>query len=65
MSFIKEFSVEYLGGHPMYMKKDKGELRVSSTDISFWSGRFPKKSRYSVPLRDLKKVDVEESTKIT
>ena len=65
MSEIKSFSVEYLGGHPMYMKKDKGELRLSSTDIQFWSGRFSKKLRFSVPLSDIKKVTVQESSKIT
>ena len=62
---MKSFSVEYLGGHPLYMKKDKGELRVSETEISFWSGRFGKKQRFVVPLPDIKKVDIQEQSKIT
>lgn len=59
------FVVEYLGGHPLYMKKDKGELRVSPSDVSFWSGRISKSMRFIVPLTDIKKVDVQESNKIT
>ena len=47
------------------MKKNKGELRISSTDISFWSGRMSKQMRFSVLLKDISKVEVQESTKIT
>jgi len=62
---IQSISVEYLGGHPLYMKKDKGELRISSNDISFWSGRFSKSQRFSVLLKDIEKVDLQEQSKIT
>ena len=61
----ESFKVEYIGGHPSYMKKDKGELRISPSDISFWSGRFSKEMRFSVLLKDISKVDVQESNKIT
>lgn len=62
---IERFSVEYLGGHPLYMKKDKGELRVSETEISFWSGTFKKQQRFAVPLKHIKKADLQEQSKIT
>jgi len=60
----KKFSVEYLGGHPLYMKKMRGELRVSETEISFWTG-LAKSKKWLVPLKDIKKVDLQEQSKIT
>jgi len=48
----------------LYMKKDKGVLRVENGKISFWSG-WSKQERWSVPVKDIKKVEVEESDKIT
>lgn len=62
---MKQFSVEYLGGHPIYMKKDSGELRVDDSEISFWSGRFSKQQKFSVSLTKIKKVEVQEQNKIT
>lgn len=47
------------------MKKDRGELRVTEAEISFWSGTFGKKQRFVVPLTDIKKVDIQEQSKIT
>ena len=58
-------SIEYLGGHPSYMKKDKGQIRVSENDVSFWSGTLKKQQRFSIPLQDLIRVELQEKDKIT
>lgn len=60
----EKFSVEYLGGHPAYMKKSKGELRVTDVDVGFWSG-LRKRQRFVIQLNDIKKVEFQEANKIT
>ena len=61
---LEKFSVEYLGGHPDYMKKARGELKITETEVSFWSG-LRKQERFRIPLKDIKKVDFQEQNKIT
>ena len=60
----EKYSVEYLGGHPLFMKKSGGELRVSDTEISFWSG-IAKNKKWVVPLKDIKQVAIQDQDKIT
>lgn len=59
------FSIEYIGGHPSYLRKDKGQLRISEKDVSFWSGTLKKQQKFSISLQDISKVELQEKDKIT
>jgi len=61
---LESFSVEYLGGHPLFMKKMRGDLRIDETEVSFWAG-LAKSKKWFVPLKDIKRVELQEQDKIT
>ncbi|MEM3598570.1 MAG: hypothetical protein QXT02_06540 [Candidatus Hadarchaeum sp.] len=59
------FSIEYLGGHPQYMKRERGTLKVLTDKIIFLSGHFGKKEKFSIPLKDIKRVELQLEHKVT
>jgi hypothetical protein len=64
VSYALAPQVEYIGGHPFYMKRDMGEVKVSEAGVSFWSGIIKKRQRFVIPLKDLKRAELQEQEAI-